>query len=109
MDLWHQVLEFFGVIGESGKGYGFWSGVGSDIGELAIVGALAGLVRQRNCHVDRCWRLGRHPVEGTPHTVCRRHHPDGPLTHARLLELHGAHRARLDAAAGGPVTPVVER
>jgi hypothetical protein len=107
MDLWHQFLEFFGIIGESGKGYGFWSGVGSDIGELAIVGSLLGLLRARNCHVERCWRLGRHLVEGTPHVVCRKHHPDGGLTSEHLLELHRKHQEKLRAAeAAGSPAPV---
>ncbi len=104
MDTWHQILEFFGVIGESGKGYGFWSGIGSDIGELAIVGGLAGLIRQRNCHVDRCWRLGRHAVAGTTYVVCRKHHPDPGLTHAHLLELHRKH---LERVSGGSQPTVV--
>jgi hypothetical protein len=98
MDLWRQILQFFGVVGESGKGYAFWSGVGSDLGELAIVGWLAGLIRQKNCHVDRCWRLGRHAVSGTPHTVCRKHHPDAGLSRERLLRLHRAHQQRISGA-----------
>jgi hypothetical protein len=111
MDLWHQILEFFGVIGESGKGYGFWSGVGSDIGELGIIGGLAVLVRHHVCHVHRCWRVGRHqtPGEGnTVHTVCKRHHPDpqvhNGLTHAHLLHLHKVH---LEKVAGSQGTTIV--
>ena len=73
--MWHDILNFFGVINEGGKGYGFWSGVGSDIGEVALIGAVIAAYRRHNCHVRRCWRLQRHPVEGTPWIVCRKHHP----------------------------------
>ena len=30
------------------------------------------LVRKHNCHERRCWRVGRHAVDGTP--WCNRHH-----------------------------------
>jgi len=52
-------------------------GLDNDFGLLAITGSL---LRKHNCHVHRCWRLGRHQVEGTAHVVCRKHHPDGHLT-----------------------------
>lgn len=90
--MWHSILEFFGIVGESGKGYAFWSGLGSDLGELGILAGLVTLVRQKNCHVHHCWRLGRHQVAGTPYTVCRRHHPDDHLTHADVLEAHATWR-----------------
>jgi hypothetical protein len=71
------LLHFLGMDDLTGPYYGFWSGIGSDLGELAVVGALAGLLRKHNCHVRRCWRIGRHPVEGTLWVVCAKHHPDG--------------------------------
>lgn len=52
--------------------YNFFSGSGSDISELAIVGAVVGGYRKHNCHQSRCWRIGRHVVDGTP--WCDRHH-----------------------------------
>ncbi len=61
-----------------GDTYQFWSGVGSDIGELAILGGVIGLWRQHNCHVHRCWRLSWHPHPQHGHPVCRRHHPEHP-------------------------------
>lgn len=90
------LAHVLGVDDVSGRWYGFWSGFGSDLGELAIVGGLVTLVRHRNCHVHRCWRLGRHPVAGTQFTVCRRHHPDGHVTHEHVL---AAHRGRAVAGA----------
>jgi len=52
--------------------YNFFSGSGSDISELAIVGAVLGAYRKSNCHQPGCWRIGRHHVDGTP--WCDRHH-----------------------------------
>lgn len=52
--------------------YNFFSGSGSDISELAIVGAVIGGYRKHNCHAQGCWRIGRHVVDGTP--WCNLHH-----------------------------------
>lgn len=82
------LLHVLGVDDMSGRWYGLWSGFGSDLGELAIIGGLISIVRHHNCHVHRCWRVGRHKVTGTPHVVCRRHHPDGPLIHQQLQAGH---------------------
>lgn len=79
----------------NGPWYLWWSGAGSDLGELAIVGGLVTLVTKHNCHVKRCPRIGRHPVEGTAFMVCRRHHPEDSPTaeHVRRLYL-GKHPGR---------------
>ena len=53
-----------------GRGYQFWSGVGSD---LMYVGAFAAVWRHVNCEQPRCLRPGhRHPGHGRP--VCRKHY-----------------------------------
>ena len=78
----------FGING-SGPWYGFWSGAGSDIGELAIVGSLLTLVRSRNCEVHGCPRLGRHTT-AAGHRVCKRHHPDGAPSAQDVLDAHNA-------------------
>ena len=84
----HWLSHFLGLDNLSGPYYGFWSGFGSDLSELAIAGGLIGVLRKHNCHVRWCWRVGRHPVEGTPFVVCRRHHPDGPVTAKDIRERH---------------------
>lgn len=61
----------------NGIGYNIWSGLGSDLGEIAIVGGVIAWYRKHNCHVHRCPRLSWHPREDG-HPVCRRHHPDHP-------------------------------
>lgn len=97
--MWHSILNFFGVINEGGKGYGFWSGFGSDLGEIAIIGAVYAAFRRHNCHVRRCWRIQRHAVEGTPWVVCRKHHPRiNDMPTAEQVAAHSA-RARQDADA----------
>lgn len=70
------LVHVLGLDNLSGPWYGFWSGAGSDLGELAIVGGLIGLLRKHNCHVHGCPRIGRHKIAGTDWVVCRRHHPD---------------------------------
>jgi hypothetical protein len=90
---WTWLGHFTGVSDESGPGYGFFSGIGSDIGEVAIVGAIVATVRHHNCHVTGCKRLGRHNVSGTPYIVCKHHHPDipaGVITAEHIRALHQA-------------------
>ena len=76
-----------------GAYYGFWSGIGSDIGELTIVVALCTAIgtflHRHNCEVKGCWRLQRHAT-AAGHIVCRKHHPDGPLTSEAVAEAHNA-------------------
>jgi hypothetical protein len=85
--------------------YNFWSGFGSDLGEATLIttvglGVYTG-VRKANCHTKGCWRIGHHPLEGTPYHLCAHHHPDVPsggATHAQILEHGRRARARADAA-----------
>jgi hypothetical protein len=79
----HWLLVFFGIDNEAGRGYAFWSGFGSDIGEFAIIGLLYQLVRRHNCHVKRCIRIGRHKTGD--HVVCAKHHPRGAPSASDVL------------------------
>lgn len=81
------LMHVLGVDDVSGPWYGFWSGIGSDLSELAGLLTVAWLFwRRHNCHVHRCWRIGRHPVAGTGYVVCARHHPAGAPSHRDVLE-----------------------
>lgn len=71
-----MLAHILGLDNPSGFFYLFWSGVGADISELALLGAMVGLLRKHNCHVQRCWRIGRFVVDGTSYVVCSKHHPD---------------------------------
>lgn len=98
--IWHLIQHWLavhtGTVNEPGDYYGFWSGFGSDIGEVAIVGGLLSIYRHHNCHVQGCLRLSRAPVTGTPWKTCWRHHPEGkPPTHGHILADHRAHKERL--------------
>lgn len=83
IDLLAHVL---GIDDVSGRWYGFWSGIG---GDLSILAAPVVLLRRHNCHARWCWRMGRHPVDGTSWTVCRRHHPDEHPTAEQIRQAAG--------------------
>lgn len=83
----HWLAHWLGLDDGSGTPYLFWSGVGSDISELGILGALLAHVRAFNCEVHGCWRLGRHTTAAA-HRVCRHHHPEDALTADGVAEAH---------------------
>lgn len=83
--MWHGVLHFLGIDNPAGPWYAWWSGAGSDLGEIVLVGGFWAGIRRLNCHEHRCWRVGRHKVEGTPFVVCRKHHPD--IDHTKPLHV----------------------
>jgi len=49
MGVGHWLLNFFGISNLSGYGYGFFSGIGSDLGEVALIGAIIAVYRKHNC------------------------------------------------------------
>lgn len=81
---------YFGVSG-TGSHYGFFSGPGSDLGELAIIGGVYAGLRRINCPITGCWKIGLHHT-AAGHRVCRKHHPDDELT---VEQAHAAHYAAL--------------
>jgi len=63
------------------------------------VGVYTG-VRKVNCHTKGCWRIGHHPLEGTPYILCKHHHPEVPnhgASHEEILAQH--HRFKVEKAA----------
>lgn len=70
--LLHWLAVHTGTVNEAGPYYGFWSGFGSDLGEVTLIAAVLGGYRKHNCHQRRCWRIGRHTVDGSP--WCDKHH-----------------------------------
>jgi hypothetical protein len=83
----HWFLHVFGLDSGTGPPYLFWSGIGSDLTELGLIGVLIGAYRKHNCHVRRCWRLARTPVTGTPYVTCRRHNPLIPNAAPTMAEV----------------------
>ncbi|HVU74528.1 MAG TPA: hypothetical protein VHE83_16300 [Mycobacteriales bacterium] len=82
-----SAVNIFGT--DSGGWYAFWSGFAQGV---PLFGGLYLLARKHNCHVHRCWRIGRHPVDGTSYVTCRTHHPDG---HKTAADINAEHRAAL--------------
>jgi hypothetical protein len=88
------------------KGYNSWSGSFSDIGEVTIVGGMITLVigfwRHVNCHVDGCYRIGRHKMAGGKYVLCTKclksdpEHPD-EVTREHVHAAHRQHLARVQA------------
>ena len=100
----HWLAVHTGTVNEPGPYYGFWSGFGSDIAELGIIGAIATaayqLIKKFNCHEPGCWRVGNHEAAGGQFYLCWRHHPDyhGKKPTAELIaRLHREHIERQEA------------
>ncbi len=110
------LIAFFGVVrhwlalhtgtlhGGPDLYYNFWSGFGSDFGEATLISAVGiGVytgVRKVNCHSKGCWRIGHHPLDGTPYILCRHHHPDVPTkgaSHEHILEQHRKYKEAKEA------------
>lgn len=53
-------------------GYQFWSGIGSDFGEVTLIVGFIAWWHHRNCVEKGCWRKG-HPDPEHGHPVCSRH------------------------------------
>jgi hypothetical protein len=69
--LWHWFEVHTGTVNESGPYYGFWSGFGSDIGEITLLGAVIAGMKHLNCHNKGCPWPGRHTTsEG--YKLCKR-------------------------------------
>lgn len=103
----HWTAIHIGSINETGPYYGFWSGFGSDISEFAIAVGLYTGVRKVNCHARMCWRIGHHPLQGTPYHLCKLHHPDVPKGGARIEDILAQYKKYQDSqglAAGGAPT-----
>jgi hypothetical protein len=76
--MWHLIQHWLsihtGSLNTPGAppNYNFWSGFGSDLGEVTLLAAVLGMYHRHNCHAKRCWRIGKHVVDGTP--WCSKHH-----------------------------------
>ena len=74
----------------SGNSYNFWSGIGSDFGEITLITAVIMWYIHNQCHVTSCHKIGKHPFKH--YKLCRKHHPDVPnrITHLHIKQLHKA-------------------
>lgn len=61
----------------AGRGYQFWSGIGSDFSEVTLIAGIYVLIRRHNCHVKGCKSVLTHPDPEHNWPACRRHHSMG--------------------------------
>ena len=85
---WHPVQHWVAIhTGTESAGpdryYNWWSGFGSDIGEVTLIVAILTpatmAARHHNCHTRGCWRITMHklkdPETGAEYRQCHKHHP----------------------------------
>jgi hypothetical protein len=91
----HIRNELFVLVGnrdEAGGFYGFWSGFGGALQVFTLTCGGGLLYWHKTCHVHKCLRIGKHPVEGTGIVTCRKHHPvlgqHRKLTVEKVFHLH---------------------
>jgi hypothetical protein len=89
--IWSWLLAVSGThipAGQYSNWYNFWSGFGSDIGEVTIIVGLVAWWKQGECHVDKCHKRGKYPFQHFK--LCRVHHPGVPdkITHLHIKQLH---------------------
>jgi len=82
-----------------GFGYQWWSGIGSDFGELTLIGTVIGSAivayRHIECHHEGCRRLGRFPHGH--YKLCHIHHPHVPSDG----KIHKGHIDEMTKRKGG--------
>ena len=77
----HWLAIHTGTDNEPGPFYGFWSGFGSDLSELALLAGVAGASSDATTATSTgAGASAATSVEGTPYTVCRSHHPEGHVS-----------------------------
>lgn len=86
-------------------GYNFISG---PLADITLLGGAYAILRRHNCAVKGCFRIGRHPVAGTDHIVCRKHHPHDSPTADKVLADHAAAQQRAAAFTAGAVATAKE-
>lgn len=76
INLFNDFLNWTGSNNTSGNQYGFWSGFGSDLGEIAIIGSLLAVYKHHNCAVARCPRIAhrKYEIKETKQYTCHKHH-----------------------------------
>jgi hypothetical protein len=86
-------------------GYNFVSG---PLADITLLGGAYAILRHHNCHVKGCWRIARHPVAGTEHIVCRKHHPHQSPTAEQVLAEHAAAQHHEAVTAAGAAVVAAE-
>lgn len=99
LPLQHWLAIHTGTDNEPGDYYGFFSGFGSDLAEVTLIGGLFAIYRKHNCHARWCWRFGRHDFTdertGLTFRLCRHCHPlhsGERLTRKHIARIHARNR-----------------
>lgn len=71
----HWLRHVAGLDSGTGGWYLWWSGVGGDFTELAIVGGIISLYQAKTCDIKGCHRIAHHTVRDTDWSICRKHAP----------------------------------
>ena len=95
LPLQHWLAIHTGTLNEPGPFYGFFSGFGSDMAEVTLIGGMAAVYRKHSCHRRWCLRFGHYDftdeATGLTFRLCRRchpMHPGKPLTRKHIARLH---------------------
>lgn len=98
------LYKWLGLAG-TGAVYAYWSGFGSDLGELTLLGTAIGLYKMVNCREHHCWRLGFHRIidkNGAALPSCRKHHPHDDHTRAFHFAEHPLTAHHFKGESSGP-------
>lgn len=72
-----------------GQGYQWWSGIGSDFGQLTLITAVLAIAwksyRHFECHQEKCHKLGR--FTHGHYKLCAKHHPNVP-SDGKITQYH---------------------
>jgi hypothetical protein len=82
--------------------------VSGPIADVTLLGGAYAIARKHNCHVKRCWRIGRAQVPGTHYIVCGKHHPHAKPTAEKVLADHTAAVERDKLRQGDPTAEARE-
>jgi hypothetical protein len=85
----HGIAIWLGLTNPAGRAYLFWSGIGGDLGYIAIPLLVMEYARRNTCDITGCYRLSRRKAKdkwGDSHSVCVRHAPKGPRQEKILAE-----------------------
>jgi hypothetical protein len=69
--------------------YNFWSGFGSDLGEVVLVGAIIQYYRMHVCHDQTCHRWAHHTTPAG-YRLCKKHIAK-PTSELKLHKVHSDH------------------
>jgi hypothetical protein len=77
----HGIAIWFGLTNPAGHAYLFWSGIGGDLGLIAVPLVAMEYIRRNTCDIPKCYNLAKIKTKdkwGDSHSVCQKHRPETP-------------------------------